>query len=132
MKFFDEFKTFIARGNVMDMAVGVVIANSFKAIVDSLVADIVMPFVGMLTNRVNIAGLSWKISDKLAITYGNFLQTILNFIITAFAIFCAVKLINTFKERMVKKQEEIEEEAKEEPSKEEILLTEIRDLLKKQ
>lgn len=132
MKIFDEFKTFIARGNVMDMAVGVVIANSFKAIVDSLVADVVMPFVGILTNKVNIAGLSWKISDKLSVTYGNFLQTILNFIITAFAIFCAVKLINTFKERMMKKQEEAEEEVKEEPSKEEILLTEIRDLLKKQ
>lgn len=130
MKFLNEFKTFIARGNVIDMAVGVVIANSFKAIVDSLVKDIVTPLISILTNKVNIADLAWKISDELIIPYGSFLQNILNFLITAFAIFCAIKLMNTFKDRLEKKQEAEEEVAEEAPSKEEALLTEIRDLLK--
>lgn len=130
MKFFNEFKTFIARGNVLDMAVGVIIANAFKAIVDSLVNDIVMPFVSILTNKVNIADIAWVISDTLTIPYGKFLQNILNFLITAFAIFCAIKVINAFKDKLEKKQEAEEKAEEASPSKEEVLLTEIRDLLK--
>lgn len=134
MKFFEEFKTFIARGNVIDMAVGVVVGGAFKGIVDSFVRDIITPVLGVLTGKVNIAMLSIKINDYLVIPYGSFLQTVLNFLIIAFSIFCMIKAINIIKEKTIKKQEqEKEEEEKEkEPSKEEILLTEIRDLLKKE
>ena len=127
MSFWGEFKTFISKGNVVDMAVGVVIGGAFKSIVDSLVADIVMPAIGMLTGKVNIAALSVKLG-KVELKYGNFLQNILNFIIIAFSIFCVVKAMNTIRAKFEKKQEE--EEAKPpEPSAEEKLLTEIRDLL---
>ena len=127
MSFWGEFKTFISKGNVVDMAVGVVIGGAFKSIVDSLVADIVMPAIGMLTGKVNIAALSVKLG-KVELKYGNFLQNILNFIIIAFSIFCVVKAMNTIRARFEKKKEE--EEAKPiEPSAEEKLLTEIRDLL---
>ena len=128
MSFWGEFKTFISRGNVVDMAVGVVVGGAFKAIVDSLVADVVMPAIGIVTGKVNIAQLSVKLG-KVELKYGNFLQNILNFIIIAFCIFCVVKAMNTIRARFEKKQEE-EEEKPQEPSTEEKLLTEIRDLLK--
>ena len=128
MSFWGEFKTFISRGNVVDMAVGVVVGGAFKAIIDSLVADIVMPAISLITGRVNIAELSVKVG-KIDLKYGNFLQNILNFLIIAFSIFCVVKAMNTIRARFEKKQEE-EEEKPQEPSTEEKLLTEIRDLLK--
>ncbi len=128
MSFWGEFKTFISRGNVVDMAVGVVVGGAFKAIVDSLVADIVMPAISLITGKVNIAEISVKIGN-IDLKYGNFLQNILNFLIIAFSIFCVIKAMNTIRARFEKKQEE--EEAKPaEPSTEEKLLTEIRDLLK--
>ena len=138
--FFGEFKEFIARGNVMDMAVGVIIGGAFGKISTSLVNDVIMPGISMLTGGVDFSG--WKlvlkeaviengeeIAAAVSINYGNFLATILDFLIIAFAVFCLIKGINTLHR---KKQEPAPEPAPEpEPSAEEKLLTEIRDLLKK-
>ena len=147
-KFFEEFKAFAMRGNVIDMAVGVVIGGAFGKITTSIVNDIIMPVVGMITGGVNFA--DWKIvlkaaegeAAEVAITYGNTIAIILDFIIVAFAIFCMVKGINGMraKAEALKKKQEEEAKAAEEaappappaPSAEEVLLTEIRDLLKAQ
>ena len=125
--FLEEFKKFIARGNVVDMSVGVIVGGAFKAIADSLTADIIMPILGIFVGKVSFADLSITIGDAV-ITYGNFLQAILNFLIMAFAVFCMVKAINSFR----KKEEETPATppAPPEPSAEEKLLMEIRDLLK--
>lgn len=125
--FLEEFKKFIARGNVVDMSVGVIVGGAFKAIADSLTADIIMPILGIFVGKVSFAELSFTIGDAV-ITYGNFLQAILNFLIMAFAVFCMVKAINSFR----KKEEETPATppAPPEPSAEEKLLMEIRDLLK--
>ena len=136
MRFFDEFKEFVLRGNVVDMAVGVVVGGAFKSIIDSLVKDIIMPCIGALTGKVDISKLSVTIIEAneaagekgLVIPYGNFLQQILNFIIIAFAVFCAIKFINTVHDRFMRKK--IEEEAQPSAPTQEELLTEIRDLLK--
>ncbi len=128
MKIINEFKEFIARGNVMDMAVGVVMGAAFKAIIDSLVADIITPFISVLTGKVNIAELKLVISEQLTIPYGNFLQNIINFIVIAFAVFMMVKVVNGVHKKFEKKKEE--EAVAAGPTTEE-LLAEIRDLLKK-
>ena len=136
-KFFNEFKEFIMRGNVVDMAVGVVVGGAFKGIIDSLVADIIMPCISVLTGKVDIAKLSVTVIEAneaagekgLIIPYGNFLQQIINFLIIAFSIFCVVKFINAMHDKFAKKEEIAEEAAG--PSQEE-LLTQIRDLLKEQ
>ncbi|MEG1925122.1 MAG: large-conductance mechanosensitive channel protein MscL [Ruthenibacterium sp.] len=125
-KFLSEFRDFAMRGNVMDMAVGVVIGGAFTAIVNSLVADVFMPLIGILTGGIHFAGLSFGIGDA-QITYGNFLQAIVQFILIAFCVFMIIKAIN-----MLHKKKPEEPEKAPEPSKEELLLTEIRDLLKKQ
>ena len=123
--FVDEFKKFILRGNVIDLAVGVVIGASFAKIIDSLVGDIFMPIVGFITNGVNIAGLSKTYGD-VTLRYGNFLQASINFVIIGFCLFLVVKGMNVLQSRMKK-----EEAAKPlEPSASEKLLAEIRDLLK--
>ena len=123
--FIDEFKKFILRGNVIELAVGVVIGASFAKIIDSLVADLFMPIVGFITNGVNIAGLSTTYGD-VTLRYGNFLQASINFVIIGFCLFLVVKGMNALQHRMVK-----EEAAKPpEPSTSEKLLVEIRDLLK--
>ncbi len=136
MKFMNEFKEFITKGNVMDMAVGVVVGGAFKAIVDSLVADIIMPAVSLITGKVNIAELAFTIPNPanpetalISLNYGNFLQQIVNFLIIAFTIFCVVKGMNTLRTKFEKQKEEEEEASG--PSTEE-LLTEIRDLLAKE
>ena len=152
-KFFEEFKKFAMRGNVIDLAVGVVIGGAFGKITTSIVNDIIMPVVGMLTG--GIAFEDWKIvlkeavldaegavqTAEVAITYGNTIAIILDFIIVAFAVFCMVKAINGLhaKAEELKKKDEEEAAAAEatppappEPSAEEKLLTEIRDLLKNQ
>ena len=136
MKIFDEFKEFIAKGNVVDMAVGVVVGGAFKSIVDSLVKDIVMPCVSVLTGKVNIADLQAVIikpaadgTGGLVIPYGSFIQQIVNFLIIAFVIFCVVKFLNTMKAKFEKPQPvEVVEEIPAPTSEE--LLAEIRDLLK--
>ena len=138
-KFFEEFKTFAMRGNVIDMAVGVVIGGAFGKITTSIVNDIIMPFISVITGGVDFT--AWKIvlkqavleagevvKPEVAITFGNTIAVILDFIIIAFAVFCLVKGLN----KMHKKKEEAPAAppAPPEPSAEEKLLTEIRDLLK--
>lgn len=129
MSFWGEFKEFISKGNVVDMAVGVVVGGAFKSIVDSLVADIIMPAVSTLTGQVNIADLAITVGE-INVKYGSFLQNVINFLIIAFTIFCVVKGMNAVREKFEKKTEEALEEVAPELSKEEALLTEIRDLLK--
>ena len=125
--FFGEFKQFIARGNVMDMAVGVIIGGAFSAITTSLINDIIMPLLGIFTSSISFADLAVEVGGAV-ITYGNFVQAVLNFLIMAFVVFCMVKAMNSFHK---KKEEAPAAPAPEpEPSAEEKLLTEIRDLLK--
>lgn len=119
-----EFKQFIARGNVMDMAVGVIVGGAFKAIADSLTADIIMPIVGIFVKENSFANLSVTVGSAV-ITYGNFIQAVLNFLIMALVVFCLVKGIN----QLHRKKEEAPP-APPELSSEEKLLMEIRDLLK--
>ena len=132
MKLFDEFKAFVMRGNVVDMAVGVIIGGAFGKIVTSLVNDIFMPIIGMILGNVNFSSLEIKLGEPVegveqaAIKYGMFIQEIVNFIIIALCIFMVIKVIN----KMQKKKEEAPAPAPE-PTKEEVLLTEIRDALNK-
>ena len=127
-----EFKKFISRGSVIDMAVGLIMATYFGAIVKSLVNDIIMPPVGMLLGGVDFSSLKFIIQEaqgeqaELALQYGLFINTILTFLIVSFAIFMVVKTYN----KMQKKEEEVKK-TDPIPTKEEVLLTEIRDLLKK-
>lgn len=131
--FFAEFKEFIARGNVMDMAVGVIIGGAFGKISASLVNDIIMPLISMLTGGIDFSAWKWVLkaavgeTPEVAVNFGVFLATILDFIIIAFAVFCMIRAINSLHR---KKEEPAEEEPAPEPSAEELLLTEIRDLLK--
>ncbi len=120
-----EFKTFISRGNVVDMAVGVIIGGAFGKIVTSLVNDVLMPVIGVFLGGLDFSDLSIKVGDA-TIKYGSFIQTIVDFLIVAFCIFMIVKLFESFKK---KKEEETEEVPKK--SDEALLLEEIRDLLKK-
>lgn len=120
-----EFKDFAMKGNVIDMAVGVVIGSAFSAIVTSLVSDIIMPFFGFVTSGIDFKSLQLPLSETAVITYGNFIQAIVNFLIISFSIFLVVKTLNSFK----KKEEAPVVEAPKGPSTEE-LLSEIRDLLK--
>ena len=122
---FKEFKKFIARGNVIDLAVGVIMGGAFGKIVTSLVTDILTPAIGIVMGGIDFTGLSFTIKDSV-IAYGNFIQNIIDFLIQAFCIFLFVKLINKF---FTKKEEEAKAE---EPvkSQEVELLEEIRDLLK--
>lgn len=125
--FFGEFKQFIARGNVMDMAVGVIIGGAFSAITTSLINDIIMPLLGIFTGSISFAELSVTVNGAV-ITYGNFVQAILNFLVMAFVVFCLVKVMNSFHRK--KEEAPAEPDPDPEPSSEEKLLAEIRDLLK--
>lgn len=124
--FFEEFKTFIQRGNVIDLAVGVVIGGAFGKIVTSLVNDILMPIIGLLIGGQDFKGLSIKIKDT-TIAYGSFIQNVVDFLIVAFFIFVFVKIINN----LFKKEEPKKEKVKPTKSDEVLLLEEIRDILKK-
>ena len=124
-KFVNEFKEFIAKGDVLELAVGVVIGSAFGKIVSSIVDDIIMPIIGALIGGINFTGLSIKIGQA-NITYGNFIQNIINFLIIAFSIFIFIKAIS----KLQKKQPEDEVEEKEEKDEKVVLLEEIRDLLK--
>ena len=141
MKFFSEFKEFIAKGNAMDLAVGVVIGGAFTAIVNSLVSDIINPVIGAITGffKREAAAVTGGASDKaLSLTdwvipntdikIGAFIGAVINFLIIAFVIFCVVKAINTMRDKLAKKPEETAEIVKA-PTQEE-LLAEIRDILK--
>lgn len=120
-----EFKAFAMKGNVVDLAVGVVIGGAFGAIVSSLVGDIIMPIIGALTGGVNFSNLSITVGDAV-IAYGKFIQATFMFIIVAFVLFMVIKGINASK-----KKEEVAPAAPPAPSAQEKLLGEIRDLLKK-
>jgi len=133
MSLLKEFRAFAMRGNVIDLAVGVIIGAAFGKIVSSLVADIIMPPLGLLIGGVDFKQFAWTLRPAqgdlppVVMHYGVFIQNIFDFLIVAFAIFMAIKLIN----RLHQKQKE-EPKAPPAPSKEEVLLTEIRDLLKEQ
>ncbi|MBQ6681226.1 MAG: large-conductance mechanosensitive channel protein MscL [Prevotella sp.] len=124
MGFIKEFKEFASKGNVMDMAVGVIIGGAFGKIVSSLVDDIIMPVVGVATGGVDFTALAAKVGDA-EIKYGLFIQNIIDFLIIAFSIFCVIKAINKFK-----KKEEPAPEAPAGPTTEE-LLADIKEILKK-
>lgn len=126
--FAGEFKVFIERGNVVDLAVGVVIGSSFGKIVSSVVDDLLMPIIGVIIGGIDFSGLSLRIG-KSAIRIGSFINNVIDFFIVAFCVFILVKFIN----RLTKKKEEAKEVVKEEPKKsdEVLLLEEIRDELKK-
>jgi large conductance mechanosensitive channel len=138
-KFIAEFKEFALRGNVIDLAVAVIIGNAINAIVKSLVTDIFTPVISLFIGRISIEDLSFNIKSSLlngkdiTITYGNFLQTVLNFLITAFCIFIMLKMINKLHDITLKRKDDTEtEEPEPESPKTEDLLVEIRDLLKEQ
>ncbi len=126
-----EFKEFAMRGNVVDMAVGIVIGAAFGKIINSLVKDVIMPPIGVLLGDMDFSDMGWVIKEATETTkavivkYGVFINTVIEFLIIAFAIFLVVKGINN-----MKKKEEEKPSAPPAPSKEEVLLTEIRDLLK--
>lgn len=130
-RFLSEFKQFVARGNVMDMAVGVIIGGAFKAIADSLIADILNPILGIFTGgNTALAELAVHLPWGGDIMVGNFLNAILNFLLMALAVFLLVKGINAFHRK--KEAAPVAPPPPPAPSKEELLLTEIRDLLKEQ
>ena len=132
MKMLEEFKQFAMRGNVMDMAIGIIIGAAFGKIVSSLVGDVIMPPIGLLLGGVDFSSLAWTIKEgsegvePVLLKYGIFINTIIDFIIIAFAIFIVVKGINS-----MRKKEEEKPAAPPAPSKEEVLLAEIRDELRK-
>jgi len=141
MSFIKDFKEFAMKGNIIDMAVGVIIGGAFGKIVSSLVNDIIMPAVSVFVGGADFKSLSYTISEAQVdpatgdvikeaalLNYGMFIQNIVDFLIIAFSIFVALRVIMKFK----KKEEAAPAPAAPEPSKEEVLLTEIRDLLKKQ
>ena len=144
-KFFEEFKAFAMRGNVIDMAVGVVIGGAFGKITNSVVNDIIMPLISTLTGGIDFSAWKWVLKEavmegkevidpEIAVNYGNLIAVILDFIIIAFAVFCMVKAINKMHDKLSKPEPEAEPETEEdpEPTKEELLLAEICDLLKEQ
>lgn len=109
-KILNEFKEFISRGNVMDMAIGIIIGGAFTSVVSSLVGDIINPFLGLF-GGMNFDRLSWNITGDVTLNYGSFLTTILNFLIMAFVVFIIVKLMNTLTARFARKKEEEETES---------------------
>jgi large conductance mechanosensitive channel len=119
-----EFREFLNRGNVMDLAIAVVIGMSFNLVINSLVEDIITPLIGIIMGGVNFAELAIQVGNA-TLTYGNFLQAVFDFVLTAFALFLIVKAYNRFR----RKEEKKEEEETPTDSKEVILLTQIRDLL---
>ena len=146
---FKEFKEFISKGNVMDMAVGLVMGSAFTAIITSLVNDVITPCIGLLVGGLNFSDMKVVFKEavldaegavvtaEVAMRYGSFLQAIINFLIVAFVIFLVVRSLNKMRaaaESLKKAEEEVVEEVPEEPAptKEELLLAEIRDLLKKE
>ena len=141
-KFIEEFRAFIAKGNVIDMAVAVVVGGAFSKIVSSLVGDIIMPLIGLIAGGTNISSLKWVIREAVvndagevvraeaALTYGVFIQTVIDFLLISFCIFVFLKILLLAKERFIRSKdpEELKEEDKAETTDD--ILREIRDLLK--
>lgn len=146
-KFFEDFKAFAMKGNVVDMAVGVVVGGAFGKIVTSFVNDIITPLLGILLGKMSFTDLKWiitpavldetgaEVSAELALTYGNFIQQVIDFLIISLSIFVVLRLMMTLKSAFEKKEEAKVEEpapvAPPAPSEELVTLREIRDLLKK-
>jgi len=128
MKIIDEFKEFISKGNVVDLAVGVIIGTAFNDIVNSLVKDVIMPIIGVILRGVDFTSLNVTLLGNAVLSYGNFIQKVVNFLIISGTIFIMIKAINKFR-----KNEEVKEDKKAKKSSEDTkLLREIRDLLKTQ
>lgn len=133
MKIIQEFKAFAMRGNVIDMAVGIIIGGAFGKIVSSIVNDIIMPPIGLLVGGVNFSDLKFVMKDAVGdipavtLNYGNFIQVLFDFLIIAFSVFMVIKVMNAAKK---KEEAPVEEPKAPEPTNEEKLLSEIRDLLK--
>lgn len=140
-KFFEEFKAFAMRGNVVDLAVGVVVGGAFGKITTSLVNDIIMPLISMITGGIDFSQWKWVLKEavadasgaidpatEIAVNFGNTIAVVLDFIIIAFAVFCMVKVLNSLHRK--KEEAPAAPPAPPEPSNEEKLLMEIRDLLK--
>lgn len=145
--FLKDFKAFIMRGNVLDMAVGVIVGGAFSKIVSSLVNDVIMPLLGLIVGEVSFADLKLTmkaaeldtngeaVKEAVTLNYGQFLQNIFDFLLIALCIFVAIRIISNLSKRLKKAEEEKKEEApapapEPEPTKEELLLAEIRDLLR--
>lgn len=137
--FFNEFKTFISRGSVMDMAVGIIVGTAFTAIVNSLVKDMLMPIIGLILGGVSFTDLKFVIAAatdqtaEVAINWGTFIQRIVDFLIISFVVFVMVRSLNTLRDKLEPKKEDEAPapEAPPTPPADVVLLTEIRDLLKK-
>ncbi len=127
-KFLREFKEFAMRGNMMDLAVGVIVGGTFSSITTSLINDILMPVIGIFVSEASFADLTVTVGSAV-VAYGNFIQAVINFLIMAFVVFCMVKGINRLSR---KKEEAPPPPPPPAPSQEEKLLTEIRDLLREQ
>ena len=125
--FMKEFREFISRGNVMDMAVGIIIGGAFTAIVTALVDSILMPIIGAISGGLSVEQMSWKVGEA-TIGYGAFIQAVINFLLVAWVLFLIIKGLNKAKAALTKPAEETEEE--EAVPEDVALLTEIRDLLK--
>lgn len=141
-KFLEEFRTFISRGNVIDLAIGVIIGGAFGKIVTSLVEDIIMPPIGVLLGGVNFTDFKWvlvqartnadgKAIPAVSINYGTFAQNMLNFLIIAMTVFLAIKALAAVKGKLAKKEEEEQKADKKKEAEELKVLKEIRDLLQK-
>ncbi len=139
MKLFDEFKEFAMRGNVVDMAVGIIIGGAFGKIISSLVADVIMPPIGLLLGGIDFKDMMFTMKEAIieggevvtpavTLNYGMFIQNVVDFLIIAFAIFMAIKGMNSLKRK--KEEEPAAPEAPPAPTKDQELLSEIRDLLK--
>ena len=132
-KLFGEFKAFIARGDVLSMAIGIIIGSTFPAIVNSLVKDIITPLIGVILGGIDFSGMSVTIGES-TILFGSFIQAVINFLLTAFVLFLVVKAVNAMKaaaEKKAKAEEEAKPAAPAPTPADIVLLTEIRDLLKK-
>lgn len=130
-KLLSEFKDFALKGNILDLAVAVVIGAAFGAIIKSLVDDIITPLIGVLLGGKGVQ--EWSVTVGTAVVkYGNFIQTIVNFLIIAFSLFVVVKVFNTAKKKLNKKEEEAAAEVAETVDETKLILSEIRDILKKQ
>ncbi len=134
-KMISEFRAFAARGNVLDLAIGVILGSAFNSIISSLVQDIIMPLLSIVLGRINFVNLALTVpgffgSSSIVITYGKFLQSVIYFLVVAFALFLFVKYINVLQNKF-KKNEAAEASGEPVLSKSEELLIEIRDLLKK-
>jgi len=125
--FFQEFKTFALRGNVLDLAVGVVIGTAFNSIVNSFVTDIITPPLGLLTGKINFKDLVLNLGGTVKIEYGIFIQAVISFLLTAFVLFLFIRFVN----RVVHRERMKEPQPEENKSPEVVLLEEIRDELRK-